>query len=360
MKFNPVTMKKCFFLLWAIIGFITQLSAQKERTVWSKEKANEWYTTKGWLRGSNFSPSTAINQLEMWQKESFDSATIDRELGYAEGIGFNVMRVFLHHVAWQVDHDGLKQRMNTYLSIADKHHISTMFVLFDDCWSDTYKAGKQPAPKTGVHNSGWIRDPGSLYYTEPHLTDTLERYVKDILSTFKNDKRILLWDVYNEPGNSNYGNKSLSLLQKVFTWGRQVNPDQPLSAGLWNPDLTDLNKFQLANDDVITYHNYNKEDEHAKVIDSLKKYGKPLICTEYMARTRGSMFSNIMPLLKKENVGAINWGFVSGKTNTIYAWDTPMPGGEEPKVWFHDIFRKDGTPYSKDEITLIKSLTNTP
>jgi hypothetical protein len=350
-------MKKVFPLLIFICFFVQQLYAQQERAVWSKEKANEWYATKGWLRGSNFSPSSAINQLEMWQKESFDSATIDRELGYAEGIGFNVMRVFLHHVAWQVDHEGLKQRMNIYLSIADKHHISTMFVLFDDCWSDTYKAGIQPAPKAGVHNSGWIRDPGTLYYTEPRLTDTLERYVKDILTAFKNDKRILLWDVYNEPGNSNYGNKSLSLLQKVFTWGRKVNPDQPLSAGLWNSDLKDLNKFQLENDDVITYHNYNKEDEHAKVIDSLKKYGRPLICTEYMARTRGSMFSNIMPILKKENVGAINWGFVSGKTNTIYAWDTPMPNGEEPKVWFHDIFRKDGTPYSEDEVKLIKSLT---
>jgi hypothetical protein len=349
--------KKIYLSLLIVVCAVSQLSAQQERAVWSKEKANEWYATKGWLRGSNFIPSTAINQLEMWQQESFDPATIDRELGYAEGIGFNVMRVFLHHVAWQVDHEGFKKRMNDYLTIADKHHVSTMFVLFDDCWNDHYKAGKQPAPKTGVHNSGWIRDPGTLYYTEPRLTDTLERYVKDVLTTFKNDKRILLWDVYNEPGNSNYGSKSLSLLQKVFTWGRQVNPDQPLSAGLWKPELTELNTFQLANDDVITYHNYNKEDEHAKVIDSLKKYGRPLICTEYMARTRGSQFSNIMPLLKKENVGAINWGFVSGKTNTIYAWDTPMPGGEEPKVWFHDIFRKDGTPYSKDEVTLIKSLT---
>jgi hypothetical protein len=354
-------MKK--FLL-AMLCFVCVLqkdtNAQTERPVWSKEKANEWYATKGWVRGSNFIPSTAINQLEMWQKESFDSATIDRELGYAEGIGFNTMRVFLHHVAWQVDHEGFKQRMNTYLSIAHKHHISTLFVLFDDCWSDHYQAGTQPAPKTGVHNSGWIRDPGSLYFTEPKLTDTLERYVKDVLTTFKHDRRILFWDVYNEPGNSNNGDKTLNLLQKVFTWGRQVNPDQPLSAGLWNPDLKDLNKFQLENSDIITYHNYNKEDEHAKAIDSLKKYGRPLICTEYMARTRGSMFSNIMPLLKKENVGAVNWGFVSGKTNTIYAWDTPMPGGEEPKIWFHDIFRKDGTPFSEDEIKLIKSLTNTP
>jgi hypothetical protein len=350
-------MKKYFLSLLIVISFFTQLHAQQERAVWSKEKANEWYAAKGWLRGSNFIPSTAINQLEMWQKESFDSATIDRELGYAEGIGFNAMRVFLHHVAWQVDQQGFMQRMNTYLSIADKHHIGTIFVFFDDCWNDHYKAGTQPAPKTGVHNSGWIRDPGTLYYTEPKLTDTLEMYVKDVLTTFKNDKRILLWDVYNEPGNSQYGNKSLNLLQKVFMWGRQINPDQPLSAGLWNPDLKDLNKFQLENDDVITYHNYSNEVEHAKVIDSLKKYERPLICTEYMARTRGSLFSNIMPLLKKENVGAINWGLVTGKTNTMYAWDTPMPGGEEPKVWFHDIFRKDGTPYREDEIKLIKSLT---
>ena len=202
-----------------------------------------------------------------------------------------------------------------------------------------------------------MRDPGKLYYDEPALVDTLEMYVKDVLTTFKNDKRILMWDLYNEPGNSNYGNQSMTLLQKVFTWAREVNPDQPLSAGVWKPELTDLNKFQLENSDVITYHNYNKEDEHAKVIDSLKKYGRPLICTEYMARTRGSLFSNIMPLLKKENVGAINWGLVAGKTNTMYAWDTPMPDGKEPKIWFHDIFRKDGSVYSADEIKLIKSLT---
>ena len=177
------------------------------------------------------------------------------------------------------------------------------------------------------------------------------------MATFKNDRRILLWDVYNEPGNSNYGNESMDLLKKVYTWGRQVNPDQPLSSGVWKPELNDLNKFQLNNDDIITYHNYSDETAHAKVIDSLKAYGRPLICTEYMARTRGSKFANILPLLKRNRVGAINWGLVSGKTNTIYAWDTPMPDGSEPKVWFHDIFRKDGTPYSEDEIRLIKSLT---
>ena len=334
--------------------------AQNVRPVWSAEKANKWYAQYGWLRGCDFIPSTAVNQLEMWQAETFDSATIDRELGYAQSIGMNIMRVFLHHLAWQIDEDGFKNRMNTYLSIADKHSILTIFVFFDDCWNPTYHAGTQPAPKPGIHNSGWIRDPGQLLYDSPAVVRTLEAYVKDVLATFSHDKRIFLWDLYNEPGNSDYGNKSMPLLKDIFTWARTVNPDQPLSAGVWNSKLSDLNAFQLSNSDVISYHDYNPLTTHQRTIDTLKKYGRPLICTEYMARTRGSMFSNIMPLLKKENVGAINWGFVSGKTNTIYAWDTPMPGGEEPKVWFHDIFRKDGTPYSQDEVNLIKSLTNTP
>ena len=181
--------------------------------------------------------------------------------------------------------------------------------------------------------------------------------MKDILTTFKNDKRILLWDLYNEPGNSAYANKSLPLLKKVFHWGREINPSQPLSAGIWSKDLIDLNAYQLNNSDVITYHDYNPVDVHQRTIDSLRKYGRPLLCTEYMARPRNSTFASVMPMLKKENVAAINWGLVEGKTNTKYAWDTPMPTGDEPKVWFHEIFRKDGTPYKEDEVKIIKSLT---
>jgi hypothetical protein len=327
------------------------------REVWSKSQANSWYQTKGWLRGSDFIPSTAINQLEMWQAETFDTATINRELGWAESIGLNSMRVYLHHVAWEQDHDGFKERVDQYLTIADKHHISTIFVFFDDCWNPRYQTGTQPDPKPGIHNSGWIRDPGDLIHEDSTLTTTLEAYVKDVLTQFAQDKRIVLWDLYNEPGNSGYGNKSMPLLQQVFQWGREINPSQPLSAGVWNKDLIDLNNYQLANSDVTTYHNYSEPEEHQRWIDSLKTYGRPLICTEYMARTRNSRFDNIMPILKKENIAAYNWGLVAGKTNTIYAWDTPMPDGKEPNVWFHDIFRKDGTPYKKEEVELIRQLT---
>jgi hypothetical protein len=247
--------------------------------------------------------------------------------------------------------------MRQYLTIADKNGIKTIFVFFDDCWNPTYKSGKQPDPKPGVHNSGWVRDPGELFYSDPKLITILETYIKEILSTFKNDRRILLWDLYNEPGNSNYGNKSLTLLTKVFEWGKEVNPSQPLTSGVWNLGLMDINKFQIENSDVITYHNYDNEVKHGVAIDSLKKYGRPLICTEYMARRNNSLFSNIMPLLKKNNIGAINWGLVAGKSNTKYAWDEPITDGSEPKLWFHEIFRPDGTPYKQEEVDLIKSLT---
>lgn len=326
---------------------------------WSVAKANEWYARQGWLRGSNFQPSTAINQLEMFQAETFDTATINRELGWAKGIGFNVMRVYLHHLLWMADATGFKKRLDQYLAISTRHGIKTLLVFFDDCWNDTAWVGPQPAPKVGIHNSGWVRDPGTMVHRYPDTLRSLEAYVKDVMTTFKNDQRILLWDLYNEPGNSDQFDASMPLLQKVFQWAREVNPSQPISSGVWNngEKFKNLNKFQFENSDIITYHDYKYIDYHKKAIDTLKRFGRPLICTEYMARTNGSLFQLIMPVLKKENIGAINWGFVSGKTNTIFAWSTPMRDGRQPDLWFHDIFRQDGTPFSQEEVDFIKKLT---
>ncbi len=330
--------------------------AASQGIVWSAEKANAWYREHKWISGSNYIPSNAINQLEMWQAATFDPATIEKELGWAEGIGFNSMRVFLHSVAWKTDPEGFKKRVDQFLGIADRHHIQPIFVFFDDCWNKVPIAGTQPEPKTGIHNSGWVQDPGQPASEDSSNFAELEKYVRDILTTFGQDKRILLWDLYNEPGNSGKGNASIPLLTKIFQWARAVNPQQPVSAGLWDWHLTDLNILQLKNSDVVTYHDYEELPMHQRVIELLKASGKPLICTEYMARTRNSRFSTIMPMLKKENVGAINWGFVNGKTNTIYAWDTPLPDGSRPLEWFHDIFNKDGSPYRQDEVNLIRKL----
>jgi hypothetical protein len=361
-------LKPLFFLL-LLVGTL-QVDAQRTKAskapvvaaapgqVWSAEKAHAWYAQQPWINGANFLPSTAINQLEMWQAATFDTATISRELGWASNIGFNTMRVYLHSLAWKQDPDGFKNRIDQYLNIANRHGIKTLFVFFDDCWNKIPEAGPQPAPRPGIHNSGWVQDPGQPLSTDTTLFPELEKYVTDVMTRFKTDKRILLWDLYNEPGNSGKGDSSLPLLKKVFSWARAVNPQQPISVGLWAWDLQNLNAFQMQNSDVITYHNYEDQPWHLRTFELLKASGKPLICTEYMARTRNSRFSTILPMLKRQNIGAINWGFVAGKSNTIYAWDTPIPSGEQPIEWFHDIFFPDGTPYRQDEVNLIKKMND--
>src|SRR5688572_3072633 len=347
-------MKKPFLLF--IFYFLVLNCYSKESPIWSKEKANEWYKKQGWLVGANFLPSTAINQLEMWQADTFDPVTIDRELGWAADIGMNTMRVYLHDLAWKADAAGFLKRMDEFLIIAAKHRIKILFTIFDDCWNPDAAIGKQPAPKPGIHNSGWVRSPNKVVHDDPSQWGYLEKYVKEVLTIFKNDQRILMWDLYNEPGNSGYNLSSLPLLKKVFEWAWAVRPSQPLTCATWYNNNT-LNEFQLASSDIITIHNYNDAANLEKELEEKLILGRPIICSEYMARTRNSTFQTHLPIFKKYNVGAINWGLVAGKSNTIYQWDTPIPDGSEPKLWFHDVFRKDGTAYDTKEIETIRKLT---
>lgn len=342
------------YLLTLVFSIL--ISASFAQVKWTPEQASTWSKKQPWMTGCNYQPASAINQLEMFQAATFDPKMIDKELGWAQELGFNTMRVFLHHVAWTSDKAGFKKRLNEYLDISEKHKIKTILVFFDDCWNDKYSPGKQPEPKIGVHNSGWLRNPGTDIRANADSLKMLEAYVKDIIAGHKDDARILMWDLYNEPGNNGYVDKSLNLLMQIFSWARSVNPSQPLTAGVWNfkDNFSNLNKFQLENSDVITYHHYGYVDRHLAKVKELKALKRPVICTEYMARRNGSLFQTILPMLKEEHVGAINWGFVAGKTNTIYAWDTPMPGGNEPELWFHDIYKQDKTPFSENEINAIK------
>lgn len=349
-------MKLGYLVLFGLMLFSKNGLIAQENRIWSKEEANQWYSQQPWLVGANFLPSTAINQLEMWQAESFDPVTINRELAWAASIGMNVMRVYLHDLAWQTDPQGFKKRMNDFLGIAAKHKIRILFTVFDDCWNPDAYPGKQPNPRPGIHNSGWVRSPNIGIHDNPMRWGLLEAYVKDILSTFKDDKRILMWDLYNEPGNSGYLLSSMELLKQAFQWAWFVRPSQPLTTGTWFNNQA-FNDFAIQHSDVITFHNYNSAGELEKEIMEKNSLGRPLICTEYMARTRNSTFETCLPVFKKYKVGAINWGLVAGKSNTIYQWGKPIPSGAEPELWFHDVFRKDGSPYKAEEITTIKNLT---
>lgn len=343
-----------------LLIFLLLFSAQFAfgQKIWTAAQANEWSAKQPWLVGCNFIPSTAINELEMWQKETWDPKTIDRELGWAEDLGFNVVRVYLHNLVWEKDQNGFISRMQDFLTLADKHKIRVMFVLFDDCWNPDPKPGKQPEPKPGVHNSGWMRAPGPDIVKDRSKWGALELYTKGVLGQFKDDNRILMWDLYNEPGNSEMTDITFPFLQKVFEWAWYVRPSQPLTSAPWNHEdkFKRYNEYQFGSSDVITFHNYNDAKNLEAEIKEIKKFNRPIVCSEYMARTNNSTFIDNMPVLKKNHVGAINWGLVSGKTNTIFPWGS-KPGSPEPTIWFHDIFRKDGTPFSTTEVAFIKETT---
>lgn len=353
-----------------------QGKAEQYGNIWSKEKANRWYAQQRWLVGANFSPSTAINQLEMWQAETFDTATINRELGWAANIGMNTMRVYLHDLPYEEDPEGFLSRIHTFLEIADRHGISVLFVLFDSVWDPYPQSGKQRDPKPHLHNSGWVQSPGANALRDSTQYPRLERFVKGIIGRFANDKRVLGWDLWNEPDNTNdraYGTVELPnkldyvlpLLKKTFEWARAANPSQPLTSAVWKGDwsthdgMTPIEKVQIEQSDIITFHNYSNAEEFEKRVKWLQRYGRPIICTEYMARPNGSTFETILPLARQYNIGMYNWGFVDGKTQTKYPWDSwDKTYTAEPELWFHEVLRTDGTPYKQEEVELIKKLTN--
>ena len=360
---------------WGVAVMMIAGAAVAEPGRWSEERAKAWGGEHPWLVGCNFSPSGAINQLEMWQAASFDRQGIDRELGWAESLGFNSLRVFLHSLAWQQDPQGFLDRMDEFLALADKHHIGVLFVFFDSCWHPEPKIGTQPAPKPHVHNSGWVQDPGKAVLQDPAAFEQLKPYVQAVAKRFRNDKRIHGWDVWNEPDNGNdssYGAREVKdkgelvapKLAQVFAWLREVNPSQPLTSGVWKGDwtadakLSPTERVQLENSDVISFHAYGDADALTQRIESLRRYGRPILCTEYMARPAGSTFEPNLGVMKNAGVAAYNWGFVAGKTQTVYPWDSwKKVYTAEPPVWFHDIFRADGTPYRQEEVDYIRSVT---
>jgi hypothetical protein len=365
---------------FAILSSLDSQASAQTRERWTEDKAAAWRQQTGWLVGANFGPAYAINQLEMWQADTFDLKAIDKELGWAESLGMNSMRVFLHHLLWEQDKEGLLKRMDQFLEVADKHKIRIMFVLFDSVWDPNPKPGKQRAPKQGLHNSGWVQSPGAHDLTHRDRHGLLEAYTKGVIHRFKDDKRVVVWDLWNEPDNHNdnsYGKNgtkeepagkmeiTLDLLRKTFDWARSENPSQPLTSGLWIKNravtpskMIPIEKLQLDQSDIISFHSYGNKAEMKEWIAAMKSYKRPISCTEYMARPMQSTFDPILGDLKAEGVDAYNWGFVQGKTNTIYPWDSwKKPYDQEPPRWFHDIFRTDGTPYDLKEVEYIKSVT---
>ncbi|VGO13293.1 hypothetical protein PDESU_01849 [Pontiella desulfatans] len=364
----------------AVVSPVENLEVAPVAGRWSAQQAHAWHERQPWLVGANFVPSSAINQLEMWQADTFDPEAIDRELGWAAAIGMNTMRVFLHDICWREDKEGFFERIDHYLEIADRHGIGTMFVLFDGVWYPLPKAGKQPEPMPRTHNSGWVQSPGKAILADPAKQDALKGYVQDVIRRYKDDPRVLIWDLFNEPDNGNGGKwggsaaeelpaplkryRATELLEKSFAWAREVAPSQPLTAGVWgNPkwfkEPSRIDLVSLRNSDILSFHTYHNPNDAMPVIGQIAAQERPALCTEYMARGTQSTFEGLLPQFKQHKIGAYNWGLVDGKSQTIYPWDSwKKTYTAEPEPWFHDVFRKDGTPYRQSEVDFIKHLTS--
>lgn len=343
--------------------------------LWSLERGRTWYAAMPWLVGCNFTPSYAINQLEFWQKDTFNLETIDRELGWAADLGMNAVRVYLHDLLWHADGDDFIDRIDAFLSVAHRHRIRTMLVLFDSCWHPEPKLGPQPQPMPGVHNSGWVQSPGVKALSDVSQHRRLEDYVTAIVSAFADDARILAWDVWNEPDNdaevdlcqksalATKGALVAPLLVKAFDWARACGPAQPLTSGLWlgnwseRARLTPIQQVQIDGSDIVTFHSYGKATDFRKRVGWLKRFGRPILCTEYMARSTGSKFETILPVAKKENVGAFCWGLVLGRTQTHLPWKPVSARKRGANRWFHDVLHPDGRPHRLQEVTFLKQIT---
>lgn len=340
---------------------------------WTADRANNWYQAHGWLVGANYITSTAINQLEMFQPGTYDPRRIDAELAVARSHGFNTVRVFLHDQLWAQDRQGFSGRLAQFVGIAASHGIKPLFVLFDSCWDPFPRPGRQRAPIAGVHNSGWVQSPGAEHL-DGRYSNVMYDYVTGVLSQFRSDDRILGWDLWNEPDNParvyrkverrDKVERVAELLPQVFRWARAVDPVQPLTSGVWQGSWADpgsrsaISNIQLDNADIVTFHSYGKPAEFEGRIAELAPLGRPIICTEYLARSLGSTVEGVLPIAKRHNVGAFNWGLVAGKTQTYQpwsSWDHPSP--TPPKVWFSDLLQPDGRPFQASEIQTIRSLS---
>ena len=345
----------CMFMGAAVSAAPSEADGESAR--WSQEKANAWYANQPWPCGFNYVPANAISYTEMWMPYAFDPELIDRELGLAEEVGFNCLRVVLPFVVWEHDPEAFKQRLNDFLEICDNRGVKVMFTLFDDCaFGSDIKLrnpwyGKQPEVLVGWYANGWTPSPGHDMVRDSETWPRLEAYVKDVISSFKDDERVWVWDLYNEPTNGGLGDTSLPLVSKVFEWAREVAPSQPLTVGVWKG--TALHDIVFAESDIITFHSYGPGIGVARQIQALKVHGRPIINTEWLNRNMGSRVESCLPVFVEENVGAMHWGLVNGKTQTHLHWGW-KPGKGEPEVWQHDLFHGDHTPYDENELMLFK------
>ena len=347
-------------VLTVAVAFGTAFAEEPAGERWSAERAEAWAKKNPWWCGVNYIPANAINYTEMWDKTGFSPEVIRKEFELLMGLGMNCVRFVMQYKVYEDDPEWFLNTLDRFLALCEAAKVRAMPIFFDDCAfgvNTDPTIGRQPEPLPGWYAWAWSPSPGHTMVVDEREHVNLEKYVKAVMSRFRDDPRIFLWDLYNEPTNSRLGQRSFPLLRKVFKWAREVNPSQPITSGTFNGDKA-LNAILLENSDVVTFHCYANADATAARIKEMLAYGRPVICTEWMNRTRNSTVKDCLKLFADANVGCVAWGLVNGKTQTHLPW------GHRPEklpyngVWQHDFYHGDFTPYDQSEIDLIRSFTD--
>lgn len=353
------------------------------RERWSNEKAWDWYKSKKWIRGCNFISSDCANRIDQWQSYGATDRfkTVDEELALAKSVGFNSIRVLVEYDVWDMEHDAFMQNLETYLQICDKHGITCMIVLANDCQTpkENYKKtvlgeqhfdlGYHGGRKVSPHQKG---EETYNIFDEPEIATRYIAMVREIITKYKDDKRVILWNILNEPGNRR-GDKSLEFMKKMFQTAREIDPIQPLAADIWNginedgSARTNIEQAAMDLSDVISFHWYGDFCSMVKFVTALKKTNRPIFCTEWLHRISGNNIFEIFPYFFSEGIASYQWGLVASyKTQYFEPWNMlweQYDNADKDALhldftkWQHDLFRPSHHPYDPNEIKIIKEFS---
>lgn len=329
----------------------------------SMEDTQAWHRARPWQMGYNFVPTYAVNDVEFWMNDTFDIDTIRKELRVGAGIGFTSVRVFLPYIVWQHEGEVFERHFDEFLQAAADVAMSVVPVLFDDCAfdvsADTGAAdpvwGRQPDVCADRRNLGrWVPSPGFAVQDDPDALEACGAYVKALVGGHRDDDRILLWDLYNEPGNTGRFNQCLPLLTRAFAWARECDPSQPLTVGPWLdiPELDEVARVCLEQSDIISFHSYLTVDGIRAQLDRYAQDGRPVIVTEWFNRISSSLPETVLPLLYERNVWCWQWGLIGGRGHDNYS-SLDKPDGT--MLWQHDLLDSEGHIYDEAQLRLIRS-----
>lgn len=344
---------------------------------WTQQQAWEWYKARPWIRGFNFRPSDCVNWIELWQSHDHAAKeeTVERELKLAAEVGFNSVRVLLSFEVWKLEHDVFLDNLERFLATAHGHGISLMPVFGNDC---TVPKEVHTPPTLGVQPVDWgyhggvrrsphdvLPAPGYSYLDEPEAAQATYEMVDEVVGRFATDERIVIWDLFNEPGNSRRESMSLPHLQRFFEVARSHSPVQPLTSGPFrvgpSSELSEIEQTAMDLSDVITFHDYRDFGRSVQILNRLKHEGRPLLNTEWLHRMQGNDVATHLPLYFLERVGCFHWGFVAGKSQTYEPWEALWRRREAGQgdhydftKWQHDLYRPSLRPYDPNEIDLFR------